>query len=285
MKIAPSIVIKCCQDYRIFSCLNSIDIDCEIIVSLAGNGDLLEKEIRNKYRNVRIVEAPKGNLGLSTNLGIHASSGNALVIMDSDARFKQGTLAKIAKHLRNHLVVKPRIIYESLAVVTGSKMVAITRQQFNDSEVRALTPGLAFRKEVSDYIGGYYFDESVCFTEDAALDWRIRRAGIPIRFVPEAIVYHAPTSVWHDLRAGYRMGYGYCQAIKFAGRVKDRSMSSMVSQLITGRWLIAYREYIKRNGLCAASYQVFWNLCYHFGFLSESLRVAFRRAKHLEKTF
>ncbi|MGP8320942.1 MAG: glycosyltransferase [Methanosarcinaceae archaeon] len=276
MKIHLSIIIKCYQDKKIFDCLDSIDDDCEVVVPYAGKTSLAI-EIVDRYPQTKLIKAPKGNLSISCNLGINASTGNSVLIMDSDARFKPGSLSLIKNTLYENLVVKPHIIYKHDASVVGSRVVAETRQRFNDRQIRALTPGLAFRKEISAFIGGYFFDERIRFTEDAVLDWRLKRAGVDLKFVPEAVIYHSPISIYHDLRAGYRMGNGHCMGVHYAGRENDNLIRDLVKRFFTGESLNSFFQERLKNGHAASLHSLAWTLLYHIGFFTERYRIAVKQ--------
>lgn len=272
MSARISVVIKCYQDHRIYECLESIDERCEVIIAYSGEQSLSE-EIADRYPEVRIIQAPIGNLSVSCNLGISASTGNSILIMDSDSKFKSGSLSLIKEHIKENLVVKPRIIYEYKPDVFGSRFVAITRQKFNDREIRALTPGLAFRKDIAKLIGGFFFDDNIPFTEDAVLDWRIKKAGIDIRYLPEAIVYHSPTSAYHDLRAAYRMGYGHRLAVQFIGRENDNSFMGILKRFMTGE---SFKQFVQegvQEGYAVSFYMSLWSFFYNIGYLTEGYRI------------
>jgi GT2 family glycosyltransferase len=276
MNVQLSIVIKCYQDRKIFDCIESIDEDCEVIVSYAGESSFYS-EIARRYPEVKMVRAPKGNLSISCNLGINESAGNSVLIMDSDSKFKRGSLDLIIHHLRENLVVKPRIIYQHIPDVAGSRIVAITRQRFNDSSIRALTPGLAFRKEIAGFIDGCLFDERIPFTEDAVLDWRLKRAGVGLKFVPQAVVYHSPTSPFHDVRSAYRMGYGHRLAVHFAGRENDNGVGNLLTRALTGESLSGFINEGIENGFRFALHNSAWNAFYNLGYLVETFRIGLKK--------
>ncbi len=56
------------------------------------------------------------------------------------------------------------------------------------------TINMAFRREVFDLVGG--FDESFEYGSDIDFSWRVAGAGVPIRYVPDAVVIHD----WGDRR-------------------------------------------------------------------------------------
>jgi len=270
-----SIIIKCYQDSRIFDCINSIDEDCEVLIPYSGD-TTLASEIADSYPNAKIINAPIGNLSASCNLGISACTGNSVLIMDSDARFKAGSIRLIIKTLKDNIVVKPWIVYEHDNSVVGSEVIAKTRQRFNDMEVRALTPGLAFRKEIKELIGGQFFDERVLFTEDAFLDWKLKKAGIHIHYLPEAVVYHSPVSLFHDLRAGFRMGYGHRRAVYYAGRENDNSLKVILKRLASGTSLKQFVREGLAEGFDVSCYTSAWSILYNIGYINERFKIALR---------
>jgi glycosyltransferase involved in cell wall biosynthesis len=272
MNVHLSIIIKCFQDSRIFRCIESIDNDCEIIISYAGNSSLYSKIIE-RYPSIKIVRSPVGNLSISCNLGINQSTGNAVLIMDSDSVFKPGSLDLITQQLNQSLVVKPRIIYQYTRHIVGSRIVAMARQRFNDTNIRALTPGLAFRKEIVNLIDGCLFDDRIPFTEDAVLDWRLKRAGVGLKFLPKAVVYHSPISLFHDLRAAYRMGYGHRTAVHFAGRENDNGGKSIISRILTGKSIMSCLSEGKNYGVGVALHSAAWGALYNVGYLVETFRI------------
>ena len=170
-------------------------------------------------------------------------------------------------------MVKPRIVYQHASSVPGSRIVANMRQRFNDGNIRALTPGLAFRKEIVNLVDGPLFDQRIPFTEDAVLDWKLRRAGVNLKFLPLAVVFHSPISLLHDIRAAYRMGYGHRLAVHFAGREKDNSARKALKRLLTGDFLKAFIREETKHGVGAALYDSVWSALYNMGYFSEQFRI------------
>ena len=116
-------------------------------------------------------------------------------------------------------------------------------------------------------IGGFLFNEAVPWAEDAELNCRIQKAGISLAFVKDAFVYHAPTSVFHDLRAAFRIGMGKRVSVERAGRFPDEDILFVFKKLLTGdsiRNLLTITAY---KGAIVGSYSILWNLFYHAGYL------------------
>lgn len=71
------------------------------------------------------------------------------------------------------------------------------------------TINLALRRELFDRVGG--FDESFEYGSDVDLSWRLRNAGVRLRYVPDALVWVD----WGDRRRQLRRSWRY-------GRAKGR---------------------------------------------------------------
>jgi glycosyltransferase involved in cell wall biosynthesis len=258
-----SVVIKCGDDSRVLRCIDSIDAPAEVVVSGFFSPAL---EGRLRARGVRIVDAPRGRLGCTTNRGIDAARGERLVIMDADSWFAPGTLASFDAALTVHPLVKARILFESDPSVFGSGLVARTRQHLNDSLGRAYTPGLGLAREAADALGGRFFDDRIGFSEDAELDFRRRQRGLPLHPLPQGAVHHAPVSLWHDLRAAYRVGCGKAQQVQWAGRENDEDPGPLLRRTMRLEQPRLLRDWLRSVRLSGTLYNSAWALAYHAGY-------------------
>jgi glycosyltransferase involved in cell wall biosynthesis len=89
------------------------------------------------------------------------------------------------------------------------------------------TINLAFRRSVFDRVGG--FDERFEYGSDVDFSWRIREAGIRIRYEPAAIIRHD----WEGARRQWKRSYVYGQArarlyAKHRGRLRTLPESDPV---------------------------------------------------------
>ena len=77
-----SIIIPCADDIRLAECIESIDENVEVIVSLNG----ATEEIRGIVRRfgVQACEIPERNLGAACNEGIKVASSQNILLMNSD---------------------------------------------------------------------------------------------------------------------------------------------------------------------------------------------------------
>jgi len=199
-----SIVINCSDDFHLFKTIESIDEDVEIICSITPN-----KKIESKLTEMKIPYAitPKGNQSVTTNAGIKFVTNDKFILMDSDCYFENGFIRNIFKLLDNHMVINGNIIFDynnNLLSKTISKC-----KKFDDIyDCLAHKPGLGLRKNLLQYIGNYWFDESLPWAEDSELSYRITKAGINILHDNNFSIHHSPTPYKHNLKSCFFYGGG-----------------------------------------------------------------------------
>jgi len=199
-----TIVIPCADDLLLTRCLDSIDEEVEIIVALNGATDAVRQLVIE--RHVNYCELPEKNLGAACDIGVRAAKTSSVLLMNSDCTFARGTIKRLAEALDHNMVARGRVIFGIRDPI--SRIIAKAREYAHTRPDRAYQPALAFRKEIIGLIGGYYFDSDIHWTEDADFSRRVKAAGIPIAFLPDAIVYHPPLSLQEDLRSAVRYGIG-----------------------------------------------------------------------------
>ena len=104
-----SIVILCWNDLKVVGdCLHSIftgtrSTEFEVIVSDNGSTDGSIEFIREKYPQVRLIENGRNlRFAKANNVGIRASQGEYILILNPDTIIHDGTLDKIVKFLEEH---------------------------------------------------------------------------------------------------------------------------------------------------------------------------------------
>jgi|YNPMSStandDraft_1061717.scaffolds.fasta_scaffold09083_5 GT2 family glycosyltransferase len=199
-----AIVIPCADDLRLTQCLDSIDEDVEIIVVLNGATDAIRQLVIE--RHVRYYELPKRNLGAACDVGVRVAKASSVLLMNSDCTFARGTIKCLAEALDHAMVARGRVVFGIRDPI--SRIIANARDYAHTRPDKAYQPPLAFRKEIIGLIGGYYFDPDIHWTEDADFSRRVKAAGVPIAFLPDAIVYHPALSLHEDLRSAVRYGIG-----------------------------------------------------------------------------
>lgn len=254
-----SIIIKCSDDERIFRCLKSIDEDVEVVVAMTPNKKL---ENRFKQMGIKYCITPKGNLSVTSNAGIRLATHDKFIIMDSDSVFKKRCIRKLNEKLESNLVVRPRIVFLMQKNSLLSQVLANGRDFENRKELVAYTPGLGLRKELTKHIGRFFFQEKVCWSEDSELDNRIKEAKIPICEVPEAVVYHDPVTLRHELRGAFQFGVGKRQAVVFSGE----EGVSLLKNFLQGNQLKYGLALFREKGILTVLYMVVWKFFYNLGY-------------------
>jgi GT2 family glycosyltransferase len=222
-----SIVIICWNDRKVIGdCLRSIcagtrSTEIEIIVSVNGSADGSVEFIRENFPNVRVIENG-ANLGFSkgNNVGIRACRGEFVLILNPDTIIHDGTLDGLVQFAERHpeagafgcrvLNVDgsyqrsarpfPTIWRYSLAALylgsLGHLSEVFTSDEYvawagdSEREVDWLSGcSLLVRGDLLRRLGG--FDEQfVYYFEDVDLCRRVRQAGYPVLFTPEATITH-----------------------------------------------------------------------------------------------
>jgi N-acetylglucosaminyl-diphospho-decaprenol L-rhamnosyltransferase len=222
-----SIIILCWNDFKVISdCLRSIHdntkmTEYEIIVSDNGSTDGSIQYIRQNYPNVKVIENgmnlrfAKGN-----NVGILASRGEYVLILNPDTIIQEGAVDEIVRFADQHpesgafgcRVLNADGSYQESArpfrTVTGEWITALGLRPLGHlSNWFACDRYLGWQEETAqqvDWISGCFmlvrgellkqiggFDEQFFYYfEDMDLCRRIRRAGYAILYHPDATIVH-----------------------------------------------------------------------------------------------
>lgn len=199
-----SVVIRCGRDSRVFDCISSIDEDVDVIVSTIDDPSftgILDSKV------IRYCTTPPGNLSTVSNEGIRQAKYDKVLITDSDTVFQPGCLKYLDEALDRFPVARPPLDFRTLDKGRFSRQVANARRFVNGKEL-AFTPGLAFRKDIIDKIGGFYFNDLVPFAVDADLNFRLKHYGVSVDYFGGPGLIHGAENVKHDLKAARRIGNG-----------------------------------------------------------------------------
>ena len=208
-----SVVIRCWNDSSVLQCIDSIDLDVEVIVSFTGADDLAA---RIREHGARCVRAPRSNLSRVSNIGFNATTYDKVILTDSDTVFEPGCVGRLRDALGTFRAARARLRFEGDYGL--SKIVAEARDYVNGLPL-LYTPGIAVRKDLLPEVGGFLFNDPVPYAVDTDLDFRVKRARVPVAYLTDAWLRHTAVSVRHDLRAAYRIGGG-CRTQ--GGRVRNR---------------------------------------------------------------
>jgi len=176
----------------------------EIIVvdglSQDGSREVVQR-LAEDHPNIRLLDNPSRTTSSGLNIGIKDSRGEVVIILGAHAELKEDYVSQCIKHMREKGVkcVGGRLINVGKGYVQKAVGLAMTspfgiptaphrylkRESYVDTVAYA-----AYQKELLEEVG--YFDEDLVISEDAELNWRIRKAGYKILFTPDIISYYYP---------------------------------------------------------------------------------------------
>ncbi len=195
--------------------------EVEIIVVDASTKDF---GIKEKFNNVNFIPF-KGNgvkrytIPEQRNAGIQAAKGDLIVFIDSSCVPSKEWLVELVRPIRD----------EHEMIVSGATF-STNKQTLNDLDhikkadlkyiEECATINLAFKKSLVEKIG--LFDERFDYGSDVDFSWRVRDAGIKIRYAPAAKITHD----WGDVNQEFKRTLVYGQArarlyIKHRNRLKN----------------------------------------------------------------
>ena len=245
-----SIVIPCSSDTRLSKCLLSIGKGYDVVVALNCPTDDVKKIVSNfKVRSVEIYEK---SLPAALNAGIEATLNDSFIIIDSDCVFEVGAIDRVAKQLKKIDVVKGHVKY--LANSAQSRIVSAYRSYVNYTSPKPYNPFLGINKKIKEKVGGYFFDDSIGWTEDAELYVRLKQSGINFYYEPLAIAKHDSLTIFQDLKSARNYGSG-----------KARRVAKGIATS-PGTHFKDFIKVAKAKKILVGLYSIVWNLCYLFGY-------------------
>jgi cellulose synthase/poly-beta-1,6-N-acetylglucosamine synthase-like glycosyltransferase len=159
------------------------------------------KEYQQKFSNISLLENPVRKTPTSLNIGIKQAKGEIIVILGAHASLDPDFIYFNNKYL-NEMNLKVtggtqinigfNFVQKAIALAMenpfgmGSAPYRWSKKEkFVDTVVYA-----AYKRELFNEIG--YFEENFAISEDAELNWRIRKAGHKIFFHPNIKSYYHP---------------------------------------------------------------------------------------------
>ncbi|RKF23764.1 glycosyltransferase family 2 protein [Micromonospora globbae] len=208
-----SIVVLTWEDFeRTNGCVKSLPPDAEIIVVDNGSAAEISAALRAMCdeTGARYVRS-ETNLGYAKgmNLGVRHSTRSRVILSNNDIVVQPGAIEKLLARLDDPAVgaAFPKVLDVTgkdqtaagrfLTVATGLGHATGLSVLFPRLRIVSTPehgdwlsgPFVAIRRQTLDEIGGV--DESSFFySEDLRLCWAIRRRGLRLAYVPEAVVTH-----------------------------------------------------------------------------------------------
>jgi GT2 family glycosyltransferase len=175
--------------------------DHEVIVvdQTARHEPETEEFLRRHADRIRILRLETPSVTKARNAGIRSASGDIMVFVDDDTTFEPAFLSRhLDAHREGSDVVAGRILEENCRVASKPTWISdALRYSGGDT---CTTPGrtntitgcnFSISRKTVETIG--YFDErfqGVSTREDSDYGLRAHRAGLTIRFAPDACLFH-----------------------------------------------------------------------------------------------
>ena len=191
-----SIVMLCWnrwEDVNVsLSRIDQIDYsNLETIVVDNGSTDGSQKNIREQFPWVRLIEAGS-NLGIEAyNLGFEAAEGEFILIIDDDSYPAKESISRMVQKFSENpklgvcaFDVRNADDYDRVAKTSNS--ASTTQSSYSTGFNGA---GAGVKKEIFKKVG-FYPGEFFLYMNEADCSLRIRDLGYEIRFFPDLIAYH-----------------------------------------------------------------------------------------------
>lgn len=168
--------------------------------STDGSGEVVQKYMA-VHPNVKLLSNPDRITPKGLNIGIKATSGEVIIILGAHTKVEQDFIARNIRHMRRQSVpcvggtqinLGETYMQQAIGFAMGSPfgiMSAPYRYRKNAGFVDTVVYA-AYHRSLFAEVG--YFDEEKIISEDAELNWRIRKAGHKIYFSPDIVSYYLP---------------------------------------------------------------------------------------------
>lgn len=253
-QIDLSLVVCVADDLRIIKMLETIDVNCEVVVVLNGTTKQLKKMLQDfketSLLKINVIELPERNLSKARNYGIEKAMYDKVVFYDSDCLIVKGALMKFYYMLDKYLLVDGKVFFKQ--DTRASKIISYTREMGIPGY--ALCPAIGINKKIKPMVCNYFFDNDIQWIEDSELNIRARKANIQVGEIKSVTCIHDNLSFKQDLKSAYRYGYG----------VKKAADKNLHKKRPTANWNLIIPIF-KKNCI-SGIYYVFWNVIYCLGY-------------------
>jgi glycosyltransferase involved in cell wall biosynthesis len=205
----------------------------ELVVVDNGSTDATRTIVRRyaaRDPRVRLVEAPDARgVSHARNVGIAAARADAVAMCDADDVVGRGWVGTMGTALRDHEFVAGPLDVDELnppwvAEVRG-RAIERGAGDFHGVFPFAHSCNVGLRAELVARVGG--FDEELHTGEDIELSFRMWQAGVPLTYVPEAVVHYryrtSMRALWEQSVAHARVGPLLERRVRATGAVVDTS--------------------------------------------------------------
>jgi GT2 family glycosyltransferase len=258
-----TVVIASSEDPAVFKCIDSVNGEAKIVVSLTPSEEIERCLVRYKIPHVVV---PRGNLGITFNAGIELAETEKVIVMTDDSTFDSGAIGELSQGLNHFDACKARIIFAYNKAKPLTKLVSDVRDFINLSPTRVYTPGLAINKNIKERMGGYFFSDKVRWGEDAEFSYRFHKKGLQFGYIPQATVNHPSVSVTHDLRGAFLIGLSKRRSVELGLREGNEDYIPTIKRIISGETFQKLTKILTEKGIASMFYMIVWNVAYNYGY-------------------
>jgi glycosyltransferase involved in cell wall biosynthesis len=214
----------------------------EVIVADNGSSDetpTVALSFADRLPGLRVVDAAdRPGSAHARNVGVASSHGRFLVFADADDVVDGRYVGAMAEGLRRHAAVAARIDWTMLN--TGGTARGLPTDQgagvsggFFGWLPFAFGGAFGIRRATFEMVGG--FDATVARADDVELCWRLGLAGVPLTFLPDAVVHYR---LRPGVRTTYRQGRANGRdAPRLYARYRAEGMPRHSGRAATRFWL------------------------------------------------
>lgn len=217
-RVQVSVVIACRDAEEFLACqLEALAAQAwsgswELVISDNGSTDssiAIAEQFRSRFPRLVIVDSSdRPGPSAARNTGVCAARGDRLLFCDADDEVASGWLAAMATALEHHGLVGAHVDHDLL-----NEPSALRERVSQPGLLQSRPPFLPYtfggalgvRRAVHDKIGG--FDEAYRESgEDRDYCYRAQLSGVPLVFVPAAVIHYRHRTSVLDI---YRQSRGY----------------------------------------------------------------------------
>ncbi len=211
-------------------------------------------ELSREHSNVFLLDNPERRTPVSLNIGIRNSKGSVIIILGAHTRVKEDFVEQNIGAMERtgakcvggtQINIGDSLMQKAIGLAMGSPFgipSAPYRYWKKERNVDTVVYA-AYRRELFDEIG--FFHEEGLISEDAELNWRIRKAGHEIHYTPKIVTYYYPRKdlkglIRHLFRYGVarvNMMKKHADAVKFFHLVPPVFVAGSVLFALLGLWI------------------------------------------------
>lgn len=259
-----SVAIKCADDPLIERCLDSIDDPTAAINVVATPSRRIQSLLEE--RGIPYSLTSYGNIARSAQISVNEAAHDNVIVMDSDAYFAPGAIRYLREALSRAVIAKPRLEFLNDGTRL-STVISRERQIYNSRPNHADNPGLAICRTELESKCGYIFNPKVRWAEDADLNYRMRVNDVQLAYVPEAVIFHDPVPLRHELKCAFLYGVGKRLSIENTpGRPSTEELRFILSGLVKGHELKNLRRRFEDGDVAGLALAAAWRTIYLTGY-------------------